>query len=113
MRALLSAMLGIWLAFGPAPAAADCVTTQNVADRILAESPDAEVTLYEGAKAQRITDGISSMVSATVTPGGSFLVATAPGSPTSYIVLFVGGCASNHGRFPAALVDRWLNGTPG
>jgi len=62
--------------------------------------------------ASRLRSGISALVGQQVPAGGQYLLAHVPGTLTSYVVRFQGGCATHHGRFPRELVRAWLDGSP-
>jgi len=116
LRAALAALLLSALAIlgsAPLPARAqDCATTDSVTEQIRRGTPDAEIRMASGPLAARLRAGISALVGQDVAEGGSYLIAHAPDSATSYVVRFMNGCATHHGRFPDRLVRAWLDGNP-
>ncbi|MGH6893520.1 MAG: hypothetical protein ACREEP_14815 [Dongiaceae bacterium] len=113
MLAALSILLPIACGSLPRPAGAqDCVTPESIAAEVRRDSPEAEVRPISGAQAARVSAGISHLIGQEVPEGGSYLVAHAPAALLTYVVRFVDGCATHHGRFPDRLVRLWLDGSP-
>jgi hypothetical protein len=112
--AALSALLAV-AAAGGAPqqaSAQDCATVENVTEQIRRGAPDADIRVIAGAAASRLRSGISSLVDQIVPEGGTYLIARMPDVPVSYVVRFVDGCATHHGRFPDRLLRSWIDGNP-
>jgi hypothetical protein len=112
--AALSALSAVAAAgTAPQPAGAqDCATVESVTEQIRHGTPEADIRVIAGAPASRLRSGISALVGQTVPEGGSYLIARMPGAPVSYVVRFVYGCATHHGRFPDRLLRSWIDGSP-
>jgi hypothetical protein len=107
-RCALAAALMIAL---PQIALADiCIMVPDITKRIAEEIPGARISIAEGPTADRITTGISSAIGEEVPPGGIYVLADLQVEPLTYIVRFVAGCATHHGRFPRQLVHIWIEG---
>ena len=100
------------LALTAGASAQSCATMDDLTEQIRQGIPNAEITRITGEAAARVRAGISSLVGQQVPEGGTYLIAAGPGALTDYIVRFVGGCATHHGRFPDRLVRAWLDGSP-
>lgn len=88
-----------------------CTATETIATQIRQESPSLEPWFVGDPPASRLRMGISALVGQQVPSGGRYLLAHVPGTVTSYVVRFEGGCATHHGRFPRELVRAWLEGS--
>lgn len=108
--ALLS--LAMLCSFPQSAGAQDCATIERVTDEVRRGMPEAEIRLVSGPAAARLDAGIAALVREPVPAGGSYLIARPPEALVSYVVRFVGGCATHHGRFPEQLLRRWLDGSP-
>ena len=93
-------------------AAATCVTVDGVSAQMRRQSASAEIRIVDDPLASQLRAGISALVGQQVPAGGQYLLAHVPGTMTSYVVRFEGGCATHHGRFPHELVRIWLEGNP-
>jgi hypothetical protein len=110
LRGLL--VLALWgVTCAPAGATA-CATAESVSAHIRRQSASAEIRIVGDPLASGIRAGISALVGQQVPTGGQYLVAHVPGTSTSYVVRFAGGCATHHGRFPRELLRAWLEGSP-
>ena len=114
LRAALPALLSIAIAgLEPQPASAlDCATIQSVTVQIRSGAAEADIRVIAGSAASRLRSGISALAGRAVPDGGSYLIARLPGAPISYVVRFVDGCATHHGRFPDRLLRAWIDGSP-
>lgn len=118
MAGLFGAVLRGLLAFAlwgvtsvPVEATA-CATAESVSAQIRRQSASVEMHIVGDLLAGQIRAGISALVGQQVPAGGQYLLAHVPGTLTSYVVRFEGGCATHHGRFPRELVRAWLGGSP-
>lgn len=112
--AVLPALLSIAITgLEPQPASAlDCATVESVTERIRSGAAEADIRVIAGTAASRLRSGISALVGRAVPDGGSYLIARLPGAPISYVVRFVDGCATHHGRIPDRLLRAWIDGNP-
>lgn len=106
---LVFALWGVMCA--PVEATA-CATAESVSAQIRRQSASVEIRIVGDPLASRLRAGISVLIGQQVPTGGEYLLAHVPGTPTSYVVRFEGGCATHHGRFPRELVRVWLEGSP-
>jgi hypothetical protein len=89
-----------------------CATAESVSAQIRRQSAGVEIHIVADPLASQLRAGISALVGQQVPAGGQYLLAHVPGTLTSYVVRFEGGCATHHGRFPRELVRAWLDGSP-
>lgn len=87
-----------------------CMSPAALIDMAKAEYPDARLIAVTGDEAASLTAGINAVTEAELPAGGTFIVLSAPGVSSVYVVMFVGGCAVRQGEFPAELVARWIKG---
>lgn len=92
------------------PAAADCATKADLAQRLAIELPDAGVSLAEGDAADKVAIGIAQRTGAAVPAGGEYLLIDLPNGQLTYVIRFAGGCATHRGSFATELVRGWLAG---
>lgn len=113
-RAALHGMLvlALWGVMSAPVGATACATAEGVSAQIRRQNAGAEVRIVGDSLAMRLRAGISALVGQQVPTGGQYLLAHVPGTLTSYVVRFEGGCATHHGRFPRELVRVWLEGSP-
>jgi hypothetical protein len=113
-RAVLCSILAsvLWAAMCAPAGAGVCATAENVSAQIRQQSASAEIRIIDDSLVSRLRTGISALVGQQVSAGGQYLLAHVPGTLTSYVVRFEGGCATHHGRFPRELVRIWLEGSP-
>jgi hypothetical protein len=109
LRGLL--VFALWGATWAPVGAADCATAESVSAQIRRRSASVEIHIIGDALASQLRAGISALVGQQVPAGGQYLLADVPGTLTSYVVRFEGGCATHHGRFPRELVRAWLEGS--
>jgi hypothetical protein len=104
---MLCALLGAVTAVAPALA---CATKRELVQRIAAEAPGIAVAVIDGDAADALAIGIAQFTGGSVPAGGEYALIDLPESRLTYVVRFSGGCATHHGRFPTALVHRWIAG---
>ena len=105
-------VVGLWGVTCAPVAATACATAESVSAQIRRQDTSVEMRIVGDPLASRLRAGISALVGQQVPPGGQYLLAHVPGTSTSYVVRFEGGCATHHGRFPRELVRVWLDGSP-
>ena len=110
LRGVLASVL--WTVMCAPVGAGACATAENVSAQIRRQSASAEIRIIDDSLVSRLRAGISALVEQQVPAGGQYLLAHVPGTLTSYVVRFEGGCATHHGRFPRDLVRIWLEGSP-
>lgn len=111
LRSLIASVFAVLLLMTGAVAdevPAPCKTPDALIAELKAQSPDSTIQAFTDKEAVALTDGISAFTGAHLPIGGTFIVQTEPYSAVSYIVLFINGCAEQHGRLPTQLVQAWL-----
>jgi hypothetical protein len=113
-RAALRGILvfALWGVMCAPVGATACVTVEDVSALVRRQSASVEIRIVGDPLASRLQAGISALVGQQFPAGGQYLLAQVPGTLTSYVVRFEGGCATHHGRFPRELVRIWLEGSP-
>lgn len=110
LRGLL--ILALWSAIYAPAGATTCATAESISAQLRWQSASVEIRIVGDPMASRLRAGISALVGQHAPIGGQYLLAHVPGTSTSYVVRFDGGCATHHGRFPRELVRIWLEGSP-
>lgn len=91
-------------------AALACTTTEDVVRGLAELWPGSKVERVDGAEAEAVRDGVAQVTGGALAPGGIFALVDVPDTELTYVVRFVDGCATHHGRFPRSLVRGWIAG---
>ncbi len=112
-RLIAAAFLAAFFAcrIGPAIAAA-CVPPAEIVRQVLITDPEARIARVTGEKASRMGAAITQATGLTMTGEAHYLVIASPSRPYVIVARFQNGCVTHHGRFPAELIRRWLEGQP-